>query len=88
MATRQQLGSLGGHISWSRTLDRTARTRPARSKSPGSLEYWLDRLPETFAGASEVQRRDAAESAKKAYFARLALKAVEARKAKGGRDVA
>lgn len=84
---RQTLGSIGGHTSWSRTADRTARTRPARSQSPGSVAYWLKRLPAEFDGATDAQRLAAAESAKKAYFARLALKSAEARR-KGGNDAA
>jgi hypothetical protein len=85
--TRRSIAVLGAHESWARTADRTARTEPARAKAPSSTEYWLARLdPERFADATDRQKMDAAEAAKKAHFARLALKSAAARRG-GGRDV-
>lgn len=77
---RQVIGRYGGLKSWANTPDRTARTRPARAKSPSSLEYHIDRLGPQFADASESQRLAAAEAAKRAYFAELAMKSVRARR--------
>ena len=78
---RQAIGRYGGLTSWANTPDRTRRTQPGRDSGPGSLEYWLNRLdPERFADATEHQRRQAAEAAKNAYFAELAMKSVAARR--------
>ncbi len=84
MPTPQQRGSLGGHIRWSRTVNRSAATRPAREKSPASVAYWLDKLGPEFNEATDAQRHAAAESAKKAYYARLSLRGVQARRGKAG----
>lgn len=82
---RQTIGRLGAHASWANTVDRSARTRQARRRSPSSIEYWLDKLDDRFADATEAQRRDAAEAAKKAHYQRLALRSVAARRG-GDRD--
>lgn len=74
-------GRAGGLESWARTVDRTARTAPARAKAPGELDYWLERLdPERFADATEAQRLAAADAARRAHFARLALASAKARR--------
>ena len=78
---RQRWGRIGADESWSRTVDRAARTAKGRAAGPGSVEWHEARLdPERFADASPDQRRAAAESAKRAYYARLALKSAEARR--------
>jgi len=78
---RQAIGRYGAHKSWANTVDRTARTRNARSKSPSAVEYWLARLdPERFANATPQQRLDAAESMRRAHFAGLALRSAESRR--------
>lgn len=79
---QQQLGRLGGLASWAKTPDRTARTEKPRRFSPSSIEYHFERLGPQFDNATDKQRFAAAEAAKKAYFARLALKSVAARAAK------
>ena len=79
---------LGAYRSWANTPNRSARTRPARAKSPGSVEYWLDRLGPEFADASGKQRHDAATAAKKAYFAELAIKSAKARRREVPNDAA
>lgn len=66
--------------SWARTADRNARTRNARQAGPAGLQYHLDRLHPSLAGASDKARLAAAESARSAYYARLALKSAKARK--------
>lgn len=76
-------GRFGALKSWSQTVDRSARTRPARRNSPGDIEYHLRRLGPEFDDASEGQRLAAAEAAKRAYFAELAMKSARARR-RGG----
>jgi hypothetical protein len=67
---------IAAEISWSRTSDRSARTRPAREKFLQRFEREVD--PEGILPADE--RRSRAEHAKRAYMLRLAKKAVAARK--------
>lgn len=73
-------GRIGAHESWANTVDRSARTAQARRSGPSSLQWHLDRLPAQFADASEKARTIAAESARSAYYSRLALKSAQARK--------
>jgi hypothetical protein len=81
------IGRYGALKSWGSTPDRSARTAPARANAPSSIEYHLARLdPERFANATDKQKLDAAEAARKAYFTNLSLKSAKAR-ARGG-DVA
>lgn len=83
---RQSIGRYGAHVSWANTVDRTARTRKARSSSPSAVEWHLARLPEQFDDANYNDRLKAAESAQRAYFAKLAMKSAAARR--GGGDAA
>lgn len=77
----QLAGRYGGLRSWANTSDRTARTAPARKAAPGSIDYWLAKLdPERFAEATPEQRLAAAEAARKAHFAGLALRSARARR--------
>lgn len=88
-ATRQSIGAYGALKSWGNTVDRSARTAPARRNSPASVEYWLDRLdPERFADATQEQRVAAAESARRAYYAKLALQSARSRRRGGAADAA
>jgi hypothetical protein len=81
--TRKQTGRLGGLTSWANTVDRAARTAPARRAGPGDVNYWLTKLdPERFADAAEEQRLDAADAMRRAHFARLAIASVNARNAR------
>lgn len=77
---RSTAGRIGAHIGWSRTADRAARLAPARRNSPVSIEWHLARLDPALDNASPAERMAAAESARKAYFARLAAKSADARK--------
>lgn len=70
--TRAALGSLGAHISWANTADRSARTAPARA---ALAQKFLDA-----ANGDPVR----AEHLRKAYYKRLALKSARARRAKKG----
>ena len=78
-------GRYGAYVSWSHTVDRTARTRNARRAGPGDDTYWLNRLPEQFADATEAQKLAAAEAAEHAAFQELARRSTSARRRGGGR---
>jgi len=84
--SRHQInGRYGALRSWANTPDRAARTSRARRAGPGSIEYHLERLDsERFAGASEAQKLAAAEAARRAYFAELAMRSARIRR--GGDD--
>ena len=69
---------IAAEISWSRTYDRSARTRPAREAFLRRFEREVD--PEGTLSPDERHRR--ADHAKRAYMLRLAKRAVAARKAK------
>jgi hypothetical protein len=72
-------GRIGGLESWARTVDRTARTAPARRNSPVGIEWHLARLGDQFDHATDEQRLAAAEASRRAYFARLAANSAAAR---------
>lgn len=66
---------IAAEVSWSRTSDRAARTKPARDRFLARFEHEVDpdgRL------APDV-RRQRAEHARKAYMLRLAKRSVQAR---------
>lgn len=65
---------------WSRTADPSAATAPARRAFLDRFERQVD--PEGVLDPLDRARR--AAHARKAYFARLALKSAQARRAKGG----
>lgn len=67
---------VAAHESWGRTTDRAARTANAR-------KAFEDRFLEESDG--DPQR---AESLRRAYFARLALKSAQARRRRSGGDAA
>jgi len=82
---RQAAGRYGALLSWANTPDRTARTRRAREVGPNSIGYWLNRLdPERFADATEKQKLAAADAAKSAHYAEMAMKSAAARRRRGG----
>jgi hypothetical protein len=69
---------IAAHESWARTEDRTERTERGRRAFEARFERQVD--PDgTMAPSARVQ---AAESARKAYYAKLALKGVQARRAR------
>lgn len=78
---RSLRASVASHTSWSQTEDRTARTAKGRAKFD---ERFLDEVDPSRV-LPEAQRQRRAESARKAYFARLALKSAQSRRAKAGR---
>jgi hypothetical protein len=65
---RQLVGRIGAEASWGNTLDRVARTKPARD---GLAKKFLDE-----AGGDPVR----AEHLRKAHFLKLALKSAESRR--------
>ena len=69
MSTSAQRGRIGAHISWSRTIDRTARTEPGRRGFLARFEREVD--PDGV--LSEGERALRAEHARKAYMQKLAL---------------
>jgi hypothetical protein len=75
MAAKDINRRIAAEISWSRTYDRSARTRPAREAFMRRLEREVDpdgKLPPD-------QRRRLADHAMRAYMLRLAKRAVIAR---------
>jgi hypothetical protein len=77
-------GRIGALESWSKTIDRTARTRPAHSKSPASIEYWRGTVdPDGL--MSLADREKAAEAAHRAHMLRLAKASAASRAAKARR---
>ena len=75
-STRQLIGAIGAHESWARTPDRAARTAPGRRAFLERFEREVD--PDGTLPPAERAKR--AESARKAYFARLALKSAQSRR--------
>ena len=67
---------IAAEISWARTSDRSARTRPAREAFLKRFEREVD--PDGKLPPDERRRR--AEHAKRAYMIRLRKRAVSARK--------
>jgi hypothetical protein len=71
-------GKIGSHASWARTADRSARTAPGRR---AFMERFYDEVdPERV--LPEAERELRAQSARKAYFSRLAMKSAKARRRK------
>lgn len=69
---------LAAHASWANTPNRAARTAAARAALADRFERQVD--PE---GAMDpVERAKRAESARKAFYTRLAYRSVQARRAK------
>jgi hypothetical protein len=69
-------GRIGAYASWANTSDRSARTAPARAAFDRRFEDEVDpgRILDP---ATRAQR---AAAARRAYFARLALKSAQARR--------
>ncbi|WP_454778103.1 hypothetical protein [Georgenia muralis] len=73
---RRMAAQIAAHESWANTSDRSARTAPARAAMLARFEAQID--PDGILPPAERARR--AEHARKAYFARLALKSARARR--------
>jgi len=79
-AERRLRSQIGAHESWARTTDRPARTLPARLALQAKFEREAD--PNNELTPAERARR--AESLRKAFYAKLALKSVQARRRRAG----
>lgn len=77
---RSLRAQVAAHTSWAQTEDRPARTANARKAMLDKFEQQVD--PEGQLSPSERTKR--AENARKAYFARLALKSAQARRRRAG----
>ncbi|UCZ90451.1 hypothetical protein [Gordonia sp. WA4-43] len=77
---RSLIAQLAAHESWAKTPDRTARTANARRALEEKFEREVD--PERLLSPTERAKR--VENARKAYYARLALKSARARRARRG----
>jgi hypothetical protein len=77
-AERSLRARLAAHEKWARTSNTTAATAPARQAFLDSFERQVD--PDGTLTPAERARR--AESARKAYYLRLALKSAQARRAR------
>ena len=74
---RRLRAQLAAHESWAKTDDRSARTAKARKAALDRFEREVDPHGEL----TPQERSIRAEHARKAYFARLALKSAQARRA-------
>ncbi|GAB3487793.1 hypothetical protein [Flexivirga lutea] len=75
-AERQMIARVAAHESWANTINRTARTAPARQAFLRKFEDLVD--PARQLPAAERERR--ATNARKAHFSRLALRSAQARR--------
>jgi hypothetical protein len=75
-ADRSLIARLAAHESWARTTNPSARTEPARRALLDHFEREVD--PDGVLSPAERTRR--AGHARKAYFARLALRSAQARR--------
>jgi hypothetical protein len=71
-----QWGTIGAHLRWAKTTDRTAATAPARRAFD---QRFYDQVDPDHTLSPEA-RAKAAESARKAYFSQLALKSAQVRR--------
>ena len=83
VSTPAQRGRIGAHVSWSRTVDRSARTAPGRKGFLARFEREVDPdgvLP-------EAERVRLAEHARKAHMQKLALISAARRSKTSSRSV-
>jgi hypothetical protein len=73
---RRLFGRAGAYESWARTVDRSARTEPARRAFNAKFADEVDPNHEL----PEEERARLAEAARKAYYARLSAKSVQSRR--------
>ena len=78
MAFTSLQAQIASHESWAKTPDRATRTAPARKALMEKFEHLVD--PDGI--YPDHVRAQMAESARKAYFRRLALKSAKARSTK------
>jgi hypothetical protein len=78
-AERRLRSQIGAHASWARTENRSARTLPARLAMEAKFAREAD--PENV--LTPAERARAAESLRKAHYARLALRSAQVRRRRG-----
>lgn len=79
-ADRQQIAKIAAHAKWAKIEDRSAATQAARD---GMLRKFEDEVdPDRKLLPEERARR--AESARRAFYQRIALKSAQSRRAKKG----
>jgi hypothetical protein len=83
---RSRRASLAADVLWSKTPDRAAHTAAARAAGPNGLDYHMKRLGPEFATATDEQKLAAAESARRAYFKKMAWDRERRRKVTGAGD--
>jgi len=76
---RSLRAQIASHTSWANTENRSERTRPARTAALKRFEKLVD--PD--GALPEHQRLLMAESARKAFYRRMAYKSAQARKRRG-----
>jgi hypothetical protein len=81
-AQRSLRGRLAAETSWANTVDPSARTAPARAAFLDRFERQVD--PDGVLDPADRVRR--AEHARKAHFARLALRSAQARRRRARPD--
>lgn len=69
---------LAVNTSWSKTVDRRARTAPGTDASPARLSYWEKRV-DPDGRMDERTRAKAAENARTAHYQRMAYRSAQAR---------
>ena len=88
---RRAWGAIGGYVGWSRTEDRRARMAQVQGRSPSDLRWHAAKLGIADPDDLTEEERRRAESARQAYFRRLARKSADTRrrrKEKARADVA
>lgn len=78
MSDRTQAAKIAAHTRWANTSDRSAATQPARDAMVRKFEDQVD--PQRVLPIEERAKR--VESARRAYYQRLALKSAQSRRAK------
>jgi hypothetical protein len=73
------VAQIAAHESWARTENRSARTLPARM----ALEEKFVREADPHNKLAPAERARAAESLRKAHYARLGLRSAQARRRRG-----
>jgi hypothetical protein len=81
---RKANARIAANVSWARTPVRSERTEIARRSSPGSIDYWLDRIDPDGEMSTE-DRRKAARNALRAYMGQLSQRRTK-KKAAGDKD--
>jgi hypothetical protein len=76
---RRIVAQIAAHESWARTGNRSARTLPARM----ALKEKFAREADPDNKLAPAERAKAAESLRKAHYARMALKSAQARRRRG-----